>query len=596
MNKSNLTTNIIYIIILVFLGISVYTYFNFDSNQQEEGTISQIAYEVKQNNISKIEVDGNKVVAKYKNNDNEIKAYKENSVGLHDYGIIPEKVEIDVKDDSRNAIWGTILSILLPFVLIAGLLYFMLKQAQGGNMKAMSFGKTSARLFTGKKKITFNDVAGLKESKEELEEVVDFLKNPKKYKKLGADIPKGTLLVGPPGCGKTLLAKAVAGEAGVPFYSLSASEFVEMFVGVGASRVRDLFKKAKRNAPALIFVDELDAVGRQRGTGLGGSHDEREQTLNQILVEMDGFETEENVIVIAATNRPDVLDPALLRPGRFDRQVVVNLPDKKEREEILNIHGKNKPLDKDINFEKIAASTAGLSGADLRNIVNEAAILAAKKDSNKVTQLDLQHSIEKVLLGPEKKSRVLNEKEKQITAFHEAGHAIVGHVLPGCEDVHKISIVSRGRALGYTWSLPKEDIHLYSKSKFQDQIAQLLAGRAAEKIIFKETTTGAENDMKEASKLARNMVTVYGMSDKIGPQTLGQREELVFLGRELGEHKNYSEKVASIIDDEITKIIRDAEKKAEEILANKKITLDKVAHKLLKDETIDEKTFSKMLN
>jgi cell division protease FtsH len=596
MQKSNLTTNIVYIVILVLLGISVYTYFNTGQVNQEEGNISQIAQEVENGNIEKIEVDGNKVTAKEKNSDKEIKTYKESDVGLSEYGITPDKVQIDIKDDSRNAIWVTLISIILPFVLIAAFLWFMLRQAQGGNMKAMSFGKSSARLFVeGKKKITFDSVAGLKESKEELREVVDFLKNPKKYQKLGAEIPKGTLLIGPPGCGKTLLAKAVAGEAGVPFYSLSASEFVEMFVGVGASRVRDLFKKAKRNAPALIFIDELDAVGRQRGTGLGGSHDEREQTLNQILVEMDGFETDENVIVIAATNRPDVLDPALLRPGRFDRQVVVHLPDKKEREEILAIHGKNKPLDKDVNFERISAATAGLSGADLRNIVNEAAILAAKNDKDKITQLDIQHSIEKILLGPEKKSRVLLDQEKKITAFHEAGHAIVGHILPGCEDVHKVSIISRGRALGYTWSLPKEDIHLYSKSKFEDQIAQLLAGRAAEKLTFGETTTGAENDMKQASKLARNMVTVYGMSDKIGPQTLGEREELVFLGRELGEHKNYSEKVAAIIDDEVTRIIRDGETKAEQVLTKKKLILKNIAEKLLKDETIDEKTFTKMV-
>lgn len=594
MNKSNLTTNIIYLIIVILIGISVYSYLNGNTKKQTESTITQIAQEVNNKNVQRVIVDGNEIVAVL-NDKSELKTFKETAVGLNDYGITTDKVQIDIKDANRNAIFNSFISVLLPFLLIGGLIWLMFRQAQGGNMKAMSFGKSSARLFSGKKKTTFNDVAGLYESKEELTEVVDFLKNSKKYRKLGAEIPKGILLVGPPGCGKTLLAKAVAGEANVPFYSLSASEFVEMFVGVGASRVRDLFQKAKHNAPAVIFIDELDAVGRQRGTGLGGSHDEREQTLNQILVEMDGFETDQNVIVLSATNRPDVLDPALLRPGRFDRQVVVNMPDKKERLDILKIHTKNKPIKSKTDLEKIAQSTAGFSGADLKNIVNEAAILAAKNAQNEITGHNLQRSIEKVMLGPEKKSRVLSEKEKKITAYHEAGHAIVGKLLPNCDPVHKVSIISRGRALGYTWSLPVEDQHLYSKSKFNDEIAQLLAGRCAEKIIFNETTTGAENDLKRASKTARNMVTVYGMSDKIGPQTLGEREELVFLGRELGEHKNYSEKIASIIDDEVTKIIADAEKKAMEILTSKKEILKKLADHLLKEETVEEEEFNKIV-
>jgi len=594
MQKSNLTTNIIYIIILILLGISVYSYLGTDSTKQKESSISQIAQEVNSGNVEKITIDGTKVIATLKDK-SELKTYKEGSVGISEYGITQDKVNIEILDANRNAFWETALSIFLPFILIAIFIWFIFRQAQGNNVKALSFGKTSARLFAGKNKKTFADVAGLKESKSELEEVVDFLKNPKKYQKLGAEIPKGILLVGPPGCGKTLLAKAVAGEAGVPFFSLSASEFVEMFVGVGASRVRDLFEKAKKNSPALIFVDELDAVGRQRGTGLGGSHDEREQTLNQILVEMDGFETDQNVIVLGATNRPDVLDPALLRPGRFDRQVVVHLPDKKEREEILSIHVKNKPIEKNVNLGKISSATSGFSGAELKNIINEAAILAAKNEKEKITQLDLQHSIEKVMLGPEKKSRMLSDKEKNITAYHEAGHAIVGHLLPNCDPVHKVSIISRGRALGYTWSLPEEDVHLYSKSKFQDQIAQFLAGRAAEKLIMGETTTGAENDLKQATKMARNMVTVYGMSDKIGPQTLGEREELVFLGRELGEHKNYSEKIAAIIDDEVTRIIDEGQKTAQDLLIKNKPKLKLVAERLLKEETISEEEFNKIV-
>jgi cell division protease FtsH len=390
-----------------------------------------------------------------------------------------------------------------------------------------------------------------------------------------------------------MLAKAVAGEAGVPFLAISASEFVEMFVGVGAARVRDLFQKAKRNAPSVIFIDELDAIGRQRGTGLGGSHDEREQTLNQILVEMDGFETDTRVIVMAATNRPDVLDPALLRPGRFDRRVSLTLPDLIEREQILKIHSQNKPMDSNVDLRKIASATVGLAGADLRNIINEGAILAARHNKKTIKQENLQEAIEKVMMGPEKKSRLLSNKEREITAYHETGHAIIGHLLPNCDPIHKVSIVSRGMALGYTWSLPLKDIHLYPKSKFLDEITQLLAGREAEKIMFGETTTGAENDIKRATKLAREMVTVYGMSDKLGPQTLGQRDEVVFLGREIGEHKNYSDKIASIIDDEVSKIINDCEHNAYNILTKNKKTLNNIAQDLLKKETIGAEEFDK---
>lgn len=593
--KQSAAKNIIYLIILLLIGLSLYSLIGLQENKANLSNISEIAQKVKDSQVEKIIVEGNKITAEIKN-DGKLTAFKESGVGLHEYAITADKVNIEIKDSEKNTIWASLLSILLPFLLIGGFLYLLLRQAQGANIKAMSFGKTSARLFMGgKKKVTFNDVAGLEESKQELMEVVEFLKNPAKFKAIGAEIPKGVLLFGPPGCGKTLLAKAVAGEAGVPFFSLSASEFVEMFVGVGAARVRDLFQKAKKNAPCVIFIDELDAVGRQRGAGLGGSHDEREQTLNQILVEMDGFETDDKVIVLAATNRPDVLDPALLRPGRFDRRVVLNLPDKLEREEILKIHSQNKPIAPKVDLAKIAATTAGLSGADLKNIINEAAIVAARANKKIISEADLQEAIEKVLLGPEKKSRILSKKEKEITAYHEAGHAIVGHILPNCDPIHKVSIVSRGLALGYTWSLPGEDLHLYSKSKFEDEIAQLLAGREAEKLIFGETTTGAENDLKRASKIARDMIKVYGMGEKLPPIVLGEREELVFLGRELGEHKNFSEKTASLIDEEIEDIILRNQKRAQKILFKNKTILQKLKDKLIKYEVVEGKELSKLL-
>ncbi len=593
--SSNLTKGIIYIVILILVGVSLFSILNPMDMNSQESSMSEIVHEVETDNVDKIVVDGNKVTADLKDSDTVLMTYKEAGVGISDYGIKPDNVKIDIKDPNKGEIWSALLSILLPLGLIALFLYFLFRSTQGANMKAMSFGQTKARLYMGKKKVTFDDVAGLKEAKQELVEIVDFLKNPKKYLNLGAEIPKGVLLAGPPGTGKTLMAKAVAGEAGVPFLSISASEFVEMFVGVGASRVRDLFTKAKRNAPSVIFVDELDAIGRQRGTGLGGSHDEREQTLNQILVEMDGFETDTRVIIIAATNRPDVLDPALLRPGRFDRRVVLGLPTLEEREQILKIHTRNKPVESNVDLRSIAASTVGLAGADLKNVVNEAAILAARENKKTIVQSDFQEAIEKVMMGPEKKSRILSKMEKEITAYHEAGHAVVGHVLPNTDPIHKVSITSRGMALGYTWSLPEKDIHLYSKSKFIDEIAQLLSGREAEKIIFGETTTGAENDMKRATKIARDMVTVYGMSDKIGPQSLSERDEMVFLGRELGEHKNYSEKVASLIDDEVKRIVLEGEKEANDLLTKHKTKLDKIAQTLLKKETIDKIEFNKLM-
>lgn len=586
--KTSCFRNIFYIIAVIIGGLIVYSLVLPSTDKKAaEVPISQISQAVSEEKVSTITIDQNKITAKLKDG-SELKSFKEASEGLKDYGITPDKVSIDIKNPDKGTFWPTFLSIILPFLLIGAFLYFMLRQAQGGNMKAMSFGQSRARLFNpGGKKTTFADVAGLVEPKQELQEVVDFLKNPGKFKNIGAEIPKGVLLVGPPGCGKTLLAKAVAGEANVPFYSISASEFVEMFVGVGAARARDLFAKAKRNAPAILFIDELDAIGRQRGAGLGGSHDEREQTLNQILVEMDGFETDTRVIVMAATNRPDVLDPALLRPGRFDRRVVIDIPDLNEREAILKIHAKGKPLASDVDLGKVARSTAGLSGADLKNIVNEAAILAARENLKEVHQKELSSSIEKVLLGPERKSHLMSVTEKEISAYHEAGHAIVGKVLPNCDPIHKVSVVSRGMALGYTWSLPVEDRKLHTKAKFEDDIAQLLGGWVAEKIIYSQVTTGAQNDLKRATKIARDMVMVYGMSDKVGPIVLGEKEDMIFLGREISEQRNYSENKATQIDDEVSKIILNAQKVTTGVLLKHKSALKKIALKLIKEETID---------
>lgn len=593
--NNNFSKNLTIIIVIILLGLLAYSFWAPKTTKPQDSNITDIAEKVKNSEIDSIIVEGNQIIAKVKN-DGELKAYKESGIGLNEYGITPDKVKIDIKNPDQGAIWSSILSLVLPIILIAIFFFWIIRSAQGANVKAMSFGKTSARIFgKGETKITFADVAGVREAKEELEEVVEFLKHPKKFKLLGAEIPKGTILFGAPGCGKTMLAKAVAGEAGVPFFSLSASEFVEMFVGVGAARVRDLFQKAKRNAPCVIFIDELDAVGRQRGTGLGGSHDEREQTLNQILVEMDGFETDARVIVMAATNRPDVLDPALLRPGRFDRRIIIDMPDKNDREAILKIHAKNKPLVQGVDLTKTAAATPGLSGADLKNIVNEAAILAARHNQKEITQSNFDESIEKVMIGPEKKSRLLSDKEKQISAYHESGHAIIGNLLPNCDPIHKISIVSRGMALGYTWSLPEEDKHLYSQSKFADEISQLLGGWASEKIIFGETTTGAQNDLKRATRIARDMVTIYGMSN-LGPIALGEREEMVFLGKELGEHKTYSEEVAAQIDKEIARLIETNKIRALDILKKNKKILDTLASKLLKEETVEAKEFDKLFN
>jgi len=492
--------------------------------------------------------------------------------------------------------WGNMLIGFLPLLLFGALLFFLLFRARGANNQALSFGRSRARLFPlDKPTVTFEDVAGVDEAKQELHEVVGFLKSREKFESLGARIPRGVLLIGPPGTGKTLLARAIAGEAGVPFFSISGSEFVEMFVGVGASRVRDLFDQAKRNTPCIVFVDEIDAVGRQRGAGLGGSHDEREQTLNQILTEMDGFDTNTSVIVLAATNRPDILDPALLRPGRFDRRVVLDRPDVSGRIAILQVHSKDKPLDKAVDLEVLAKQTVGFSGADLANLMNEAAILAARRDKKVIDMPEFEESIDKVLAGPERKSRRISTKEKEITAYHEAGHALVAKMLPNADPPHKISIVARGMALGYTKSLT-EDRYLMTPSQFNDMIAALLGGHTAEKLIFKEVTTGASDDIKRATWLARKMVTEYGMSDKLGPRTFGDKQELVFLGREISEQKDYGEKVADTIDEEVNNIIHNAHQVSKKILTQNKQKLIRIARKLIADETLEGKVLEALFN
>src|SRR3954466_2876396 len=491
---------------------------------------------------------------------------------------------------------GLFITGLLPLILIGGFIFFMMRQAQGTNNQALSFGKSRARMFLGNKTVvTFNDVAGVDEAKTELQEVVEFLKYPEKFNALGARIPRGVLLVGPPGTGKTLLSRAVAGEAGVPFFSISGSEFVEMFVGVGASRVRDLFDQAKRNAPCIVFIDEIDAVGRQRGAGLGGSHDEREQTLNQILVEMDGFDTGTNVIVLASTNRPDVLDPALLRPGRFDRQVVLDRPDIKGRKAILDVHVRGKPLDKNVELIRIAQISPGFSGADLANVVNEAAILAARRNKKTIAQIDFEEALEKVALGPERRSRVITEKEKWIVAYHEAGHALCFKLLKHTNPVHKISIVARGMAMGVTWSLPQEDRYFRTRTEFEDDIAAALGGWVAEQLhLGGDATTGASNDIEKATEMARQMVTKFGMSDKLGPLQYGKSYELIFLGRQIQEERNYSEEVAKIIDSEVHDIVERGRQRAYEVLTENRDKLDLVVSKLIEQETLETDEYNRL--
>jgi cell division protease FtsH len=493
--------------------------------------------------------------------------------------------------------WLSLLTYILPFVIFIGFWIFLMNQVQGGGSKVMSFGKSRAkRMSVDSPKITFRDVAGVDEAVEELHEIKEFLENPKKFQALGARIPKGVLLYGPPGTGKTLLARAVAGEAGVPFFSISGSDFVEMFVGVGASRVRDLFEQAKQNSPCIIFMDEIDAVGRHRGAGLGGGHDEREQTLNQLLVEMDGFEMKDNIILIAATNRPDILDPALLRPGRFDRQIVVDRPDRNGRKKILDVHTRGKPLAREIDVDALAGQTPGFTGADLSNLVNEAALLAARNGKREITQIELEEGIMRVIAGPEKKTRVMSNNERRITAYHEMGHAIVGHYLPHSDPIHKISVISRGQALGYTISLPGEDKFLTTRAELTDTMAMTLGGRAAEEIVFGEVTTGASNDLEKVTATAKQMVMRFGMSDKLGPRVFGHDHGQPFLGREFSAEPDYSDEIAREIDDEIRRIVESAHVQAKEILTRYRDSLEKLSEILIKRETIEKEQFEALLD
>ncbi len=513
-----------------------------------------------------------------------------------DYGN-PAVVRVEYASSSPFMQWGNLALSLISIGLIAIFFFFILRQVQGSSSQALSFGKSRARMFlSNKPAVTFADVAGVDEAKQELQEVVEFLKCPDKFAALGARIPKGVLLVGPPGTGKTLVARAVAGEAGVPFFSISGSEFVEMFVGVGASRVRDLFDQAKRNAPCIVFVDEVDAVGRQRGAGLGGSHDEREQTLNQMLVEMDGFDPNTNVIVMAATNRPDVLDPALLRPGRFDRQVVLDKPDIRGRLAILGVHARGKPFEDGVKLETLARQTSGFSGADLQNLLNEGAILAARAGKRAITMRELEEAIDRVSAGPERKSRIISEREKAVTAYHEVGHAVVARGLPNCDPVHKVSIVARGPMGGYTRLLPEEERYLWSKAQFEDFLAFALGGHVAERLVFGEVTTGASNDIERVTAMARKMVTDYGMSDRIGPVSLGKKDEMVFLGRELGEERNYSEQTAREIDEEVRTIVRAAYASAERVLSEHRDTLERISERLIQQETLEGPEFEELFS
>ena len=600
--KSSNQTNFVYLLILIAIVAMVFMNINRDG-VQDVMTINEVATEIKNGNVTGIVQDEDTLTVTLSNGEQKI-ATKENGTSFIDqliaYGVPNEALNSDVIsiEIQQPSQWVNILSFLgyiLPFIIVGAAFFFIFRQAQGGNNAAMSFGKSRARMFSGDQpKVTFADVAGVDESKEELQEIVEFLKEPQKFISLGARIPKGVLLVGPPGGGKTLLAKAVSGEAGVPFFSISGSEFVEMFVGVGASRVRDLFDQAKKHSPCIIFIDEIDAVGRHRGAGLGGSHDEREQTLNQMLVEMDGFETDTNVIIMAATNRPDILDPALLRPGRFDRRVVLDRPDMRGREAILKVHIKGKPIAPDVDLNVLAKSTPGFVGADIENLINEGAILAARHDKKQIHQKDLEEAILRVIAGPERKSRLISEGEKQIIAYHEAGHAIVMASLAEADQVQKISIISRGMAVGFTLALPENDQTLVSKNKMIAEMIGLLGGRASEEIVFNDITSGAANDIERVSQLARNMVTRFGMSPDLGPMVYGQKDELVFLGKNMREQRDYSEAIAERIDNEVQELVHDAYQRAKKIIVKYRKKLDQVAGRLLEVETISKKEFDKI--
>jgi cell division protease FtsH len=594
-------SSLFYFALVVVLGLIFW--FTWSSIQSSQGSTdwsySQLLDNADKGQVTNLEINGTDGVATENGGKKHNVVLPDCSGGCSDLLNSMKADHVDVKFD-KSQTGSYLISVLLPniilVILIAAFMWWVLRQTQSGNNQAISFGRSRARMIAGDKPaITFADVAGVDEAKQELTEIVEFLKYPEKFVALGARIPKGVLLVGPPGTGKTLLSKAVAGEAGVPFFSISGSEFVEMFVGVGASRVRDLFDQAKKNSPCIVFVDEIDAVGRQRGAGLGGGHDEREQTLNQLLVEMDGFDTNTHVIVIAATNRPDVLDPALLRPGRFDRHVTLDRPDIKGRRSILDVHARNKPLDSTVDLDVLARQTPGFSGADLANLINEAAILAARANKKVIGMDELEEAIARVIAGPERKSRRISEHEKEIIAYHETGHALVMKALPHTDPVHKVSIISRGMALGWTMSLPEEDKYLISRDELMDQIAGIMGGRVAEEIVFGDITSGAENDIQRATQMARRMVTQWGMSDKLGTVTMGHKEELVFLGRDLGEQRTYSEEVAAIIDEEIRRIIDHGYQTAKTILTQQRRKMDAVVEQLKVVETIDAKELDRIL-
>lgn len=593
----------VYILIIAAIAAIV---FGVRSNTSEarQLTASELARDINDGLVRSVEVsDEGEVTATYRNNETRKTQINPNTEDpaalLESLGASREmlqQVDFEFTKPSNLFNWIGLIGTFLPLLLIGGFIYLMLRQAQGSNNQALSFGKSRARMFTGDQpSVTFDDVAGADEAKEELQEVVEFLKDPERFIQLGARIPKGVLLVGSPGTGKTLLAKAVSGEAGVPFFSISGSEFVEMFVGVGASRVRDLFDQAKRHSPCIVFVDEIDAVGRHRGAGLGGSHDEREQTLNQILVEMDGFDTDTNVIIMAATNRPDILDPALLRPGRFDRRVVLDRPDMRGREAILKVHTRGKPLASDVDLSVLAKSTPGFVGADLENLVNEAAIVAARKNKKSISMRDFEEAIERVVLGPERRSRIITEEEKRLIAYHEAGHAVVFHMLPNCDPVRKVTIVARGMAGGVTWVMPENDSMLGTTQRYIDQITGALGGRAAEEIVFGDITNGASSDLENVTRIARTMVTRWGMSRKLGPRVFGQKEELVFLGREIGEQRDYSESIAEQIDEEVHAIVSQAYERALQVLRENRDKLEAVAQRLMEVETIGREEFLELM-
>jgi cell division protease FtsH len=589
---------IVFLLAVLVLGV-IFSNTNLTKPSTESVGISTIVQKISSHDITKVTVVEDTITATDSTGTN-YTSLKESGQTFNDVlknaGVDADTLKnLEVTVNEPNPA-STFVRDFLPtagiVIILSIVLWFFLRQMQGANNRAMTFGQSNAReVSNGKNKITFANIAGNPEAKEELAEIVEFLKTPKKFADLGAKIPKGVLLMGPPGTGKTLIARAVAGEANVPFFHISGSEFVEMFVGVGASRVRDLFAKAKKAAPCIIFIDEIDAVGRQRGAGVGGGHDEREQTLNQILVEMDGFDPNLGVIVIAATNRPDVLDSALLRPGRFDRRVTLDRPDLRDREAILKIHAENKPLDKDVDLHRVAERTTGMSGADLMNIMNEAAIFAARRDRKTITQIDLLDSIEKVMLGPERKSHILSAAERAVTAYHEAGHAVVGHMLPHCDEVHKVSIISRGRAAGYTMSIPDEDKKMHSRKEFIDDLAMMLGGFVAESEIFGDITTGASNDLQRATELARELVTKYGMSDTLGPRTYGDREDMPFLGKHMNESRDYSEKIAEKIDEEINTLLNTAKETAKNIVRTERAKMDAVVKHLLEKETIEKDEF-----